>query len=298
MGNVDVHKLKLFLDNDYKNKVSSNITDFYDVDMIYKWTNEKMKLYPKENLENKKILTITSSADHALDTILSGAKQIDSIDINIFCKYYSALKIAMIKKYNYDEFFEKINIFTNEMSTTSKYEILNEVSIYLTGEELHFWNTYLSMMNFFSPSFFNNYPNSPVNNKYINKEEYKTLKEKIKDVKITYYDGDIINIDEILKNKKYDYMYLSNILENVICCFENENKNKYNTKELIGKLFNHLNEKGCIYNYFLGLKEMKINDLIEIYFKDLKEQIEFIYYGENNDINSSNGVLVLRKSNN
>ena len=86
----------------------SEITSFGNFDPSYLWTNEDMKLYPKENLKGKNILTITSSGDHALNAILNGATNIDSFDVNLFSKYVSALKIAMIKKYGYYDFFKRM----------------------------------------------------------------------------------------------------------------------------------------------------------------------------------------------
>lgn len=47
-----------------------------------------MSLYPKENLKDKKILTITSSGDHALNCVLNGARNIASFDVNIFSNMY------------------------------------------------------------------------------------------------------------------------------------------------------------------------------------------------------------------
>ena len=94
---------KLLLNmNSNKDKITS-FTSFGNFDPSYLWTNEDMKLYPKENLKGKNILTITSSGDHALNAILNGGSMIDSFDVNIFSKYVSALKIAMIKKYGYYE---------------------------------------------------------------------------------------------------------------------------------------------------------------------------------------------------
>lgn len=293
----DIDKLKLFLDSKYHDKKESSITDFCDAEIVFKWTNEDMKLYPKEILEGKKVLTITSSADHALDAILKGAKEIDSIDINIFCKYYSALKIAMIKKYDYDEFFDKIDFFVENISInkTPKFKVLDDISINLTKEELEFWNVYLNEKDSIFFPFFNRI--NEKGNLYSDKNEYNKLKDKILDVKITYYDGDIISIDEILPDKIYDCMYLSNVLERVNCCYSDDKINANNRNLLIKKLVSHLSDGGIIYNYFLGLTNTKMVDVFKKDLSPIEELFDIDYYCHTKEIKSYNhGVMVLKKN--
>ena len=80
---------KLLLNmNSNKDKITS-FTPFGNFDPSYLCTNEDMKLYPKENLKGKNILTITSSGDHALNAILNGGDIIDSFDVNQYSKYVS-----------------------------------------------------------------------------------------------------------------------------------------------------------------------------------------------------------------
>ena len=83
----------------------NDITRFESADEIYACTNEELFLYPND--ETKKVLSVTSGGDHILNAILNGATDICSFDINRFCKYYSDLKIAMIKKYPKEEFYTK-----------------------------------------------------------------------------------------------------------------------------------------------------------------------------------------------
>ena len=75
-----INKYEKLLLNMNSNK--DKITSFGNFDPSYLWTNEDMKLYPKENLKGKDILTITSSGDHALNAILNGGNIIDSFDLH------------------------------------------------------------------------------------------------------------------------------------------------------------------------------------------------------------------------
>lgn len=271
----DLKKLIDFLNDDYSEKKESEITHFFLCNQVYKYTNETMELYPKSNLSGKKILTITSSGDHLLDGILKGATDIDSIDINIFSKYYAALKIAMIKAYDYKDFFRKINIFTLEIAEPSKISILENISKYLTFEENLFWEIYLRYKNGLCPDFFYKYPFHGDYNQYHQKDKFYELKEKLDDVNIRYYDGDIIDINKILIDRKYDFIYLSNILERI---YKMESM-----AELIDSLIKHLNKNGIIYNYYLGLDCIEMIDKFGVLKERVQEKFDFKYYCDYGD---------------
>lgn len=280
----DIDKLKIsFGIPGYGNK--SNITGFYEMDRTYKWTNELMKLYPEDNFKDKKILTITGSGDHALEAILNGARKIDSIDINIFSKHFSQLKIAMIKKYEHIDFFRNIYDFTKENLSSRAFNILNEVSEFLTPIKTEFWNAYLNLKkdihyDLFMPG------NSGSINKYYREEVYNDLKDKINDVNITYYDGDIINASNILKEKKYDYIYLSNILDRIIGPFKADNY----IKQLVLELINILNNDGIIYNYMFFYEDF-IDKILNAC-TDFVQKLDFKNY---KDIDECESVISIKK---
>lgn len=274
----DIKRLELFCENGYKSNETSSITKFDKCDRVYAWTNEKMNLYPKENFDGKKILTITSSGDHALDAILKGATDIDSIDINIFCKYYSAFKIAMIKKYDYKDFYYKIDTFLNGNLKIEKLKILDDICIYLTPAEIEFWITYIELNNSYSSNdFFYLSFLSGKDNSYYSVDKYVILKDKIADCNIKYYDGDLLDAHNILNDKKYDYMYLSNIIDRIRTVNESEDK-----CFLIKNMLNRLNKKGIIYNYFFldlyNANEDYIRKLLTNDYQEIKRKIKFNYY--------------------
>ena len=289
----DIEGLNKFFDENYTRKTSA-VTDFHNIDKIYSWTNEDMKLYPKEKLDGKKVLTITASADHALEAVLCGAKEIDSIDINVFCKYYSALKIAMIKKYGHDEFFDKINLFTNSMmngyKSMIKYEILNDISKFLTEPEILFWKRYIQKNFFNQPELFLDGYSSY--NRYYDKDLYLKLQDNLKEVNINYYDGDIANIDKILGKKTYDYIYLSNVIERIDPIMQDKWKVR---TETIEKIVKHLNKNGSIYNYFLGLDSSGVINSIKNKFGTktsyLNSLFDFEYYCDRDIRTSDCGVI-------
>lgn len=191
---------KLLLNmNSNKDKITS-FTSFGNFDPSYLWTNEDMKLYPKENLKEKNILTITSSGDHALNVILNGGSMIDSFDVNIFSKYVSALKIAMIKKYGYYDFFKRMDWIENieSLNFNSKENIIDSIREYLSHDEYLFWSTfeYLRINNKVNFNDVINVYGSLKKNAYTDAFSYNKLKRNLKKAKITYYDSDIMDIEK------------------------------------------------------------------------------------------------------
>jgi len=222
---------KLLLNmNSNKDKITS-FTSFGNFDPSYLWTNEDMKLYPKENLKEKNILTITSSGDHALNVILNGGSMIDSFDVNIFSKYVSALKIAMIKKYGYYDFFKRMDWIENieSLNFNSKENIIDSIREYLSHDEYLFWSTfeYLRINNKVNFNDVINVYGSLKKNAYTDAFSYNKLKRNLKKAKITYYDSDIMDIEKSV-NKKYDRVFLSNVLEYVLASNGPRFVNNYN----------------------------------------------------------------------
>ena len=228
----------------------SKITSFGNFDPSYLWTNEDMKLYPKENLKGKNILTITSSGDHALNAILNGATNIDSFDVNLFSKYVSALKIAMIKKYVYYDFFKRMKWIEDVggFNFNSKENIIDSIREYLSHDEYLFWSTfeYLRINNKVNFNDVINVYGSLKKNAYTDAFSYNKLKRNLKKAKITYYDSDIMDIEKSV-NKKYDRVFLSNVLEYVLASNGPRFVNNYNDAMI--KLDKILLPSSIIYGY-------------------------------------------------
>ena len=73
---------------------------------IYPFTTENISGYiDKFNLCNRSLLTVGSSSDQVINSILYGCKDVTLIDINSYSKYYYYLKVASILCLDMDEFF-------------------------------------------------------------------------------------------------------------------------------------------------------------------------------------------------
>ncbi len=228
----------------------SEITSFGNFDPSYLWTNEDMKLYPKENLKGKNILTITSSGDHALNAILNGGCVVDSFDVNQFSKYVSALKIAMIKKYGYYDFFKRMKWIEDVggFNFNSKENIIDGIRKYLSCDEYLFWSTF-ERLRINNKVRFNDVINVYGNlklNAYVDVFEYSKLKRKLKCASVTYYDSDVINVAKNV-SKKYDRVFLSNVLEYVLASNGPRFVNNYS--DVMSKLDKILLPSSIIYGY-------------------------------------------------
>lgn len=244
---------------------------------VIPFTNELLTAYPKEDLKNKKVLTVTSSGDHVLDAIYNGAKEITAFDFNRFAKYYSALKIAMIKKYSHDEFIFKIESFTklvNDVTTKSNKNITNninairkiidEVSLYLSNEELMFWNSLIEILmgqTIDRLFFYGNYA-SIYNNHYSNKAGFELIKSNLCDSTIKYVDSNISDIKDNVSDC-FDVGYLSNILVKM--------SDKTTMENILNDVINAFNNDSVIYSYCFGKRKISDIPVIEGYSIKTKE---------------------------
>ncbi len=278
---TDITLLGQFLAQEKCDEIEkNNLTSFSNADFIYPYTNELISLYYAKNLEDKKVLSVTSSGDHILHAVLGGCTNITAFDINRFCKYFSALKIAMIRRYNYTKFMEKFKYLTNLLGNQYFYQInfytktkgllkiLTEVSPYLSNEELFFWFNYVKLgarsirkHEWCEQLSSNEYTYSFVeNNAWTREEEFWRLKSNLANCTISYIDSDISSLYK-KNSEKFDVIYLSNILERA---FEGRTN-------LLLNLRKNLNNNGIIYNYsfysfspiFLNSKKLISNFDIE-----------------------------------
>ena len=265
--NEDITLLKNFMTSKNTDSSINNITTrkFLSEDKIYPFTNETLySSFPKK-LDDKKSLVVTSSGDHVLHAVLAGSKDITAFDINRFCKYYVALKIAMIKKYDYKKFYKNIFEFVDECTINLfDFSFLNslfeDLLPYLSDSDRLFWDEYLKIIRendnlsckLLRPCF------SPDCTSYRKIREYDKLKNKLDGACITYIDSDIGSLSTSL-NKKYGYINISNILEYA----SNENKEK-----VLLSLESLLEDEAYIDAMIYNCPEILLNGVFDVYEAD------------------------------
>ena len=225
-----------------------NTNMFHNNSAVYKISNERIQDYEKYLRKRNKVLSVIGSGDQILNCILNGTKEIDAFDISVFPKYFLELKMAAIKALTVDEY---IDFFYEVTNRDEVYEdMYYRIAVYLENDMCEFWD---SLFNFFewkeiyNSTMFSSEPNIASNainqNKFLqSEEEYNRLREELDNVKITYYEGDILELSSYLRDS-YDLVYLSNI---VYYC----NKDKY--REMLGNL--NLTDKGISLTYFYKMQ--------------------------------------------
>lgn len=205
---------------------------------IYPWSNEALSCYYNYyDLTNKSAFCITSSGDHILYAVDANAKEIDATDLNRLSKYFAALKIACILAYDKNQ-FDKIFISKTNRIINKKVEI-GDLKDYLSDDFFTFWKELKSTKKF--KNNINLFRNDGFPRKF--NLDYNHLKSKLSNVQINYYDYTAKDF-ALLKNsenKKYDAIFLSNILE----------WNRYNDYIIFYDYFNLLNKDGVLYDYHI-----------------------------------------------
>lgn len=195
--------------DDYYKEILTD-TDNYTPGKVYAFSNENLDdLFNKLDLKDKKVLTVGSSGDQALYSLLYGAKDITIADLNIYTKPFVEFKIAAIKAFDKKAFLEtfyslmcKRETFIKDTKTYSK------ISRYLDGKSKIFWdNIFLEgdpelLYGFFQICGAFSYE----------KINYDKLRNKLlnNDYKINYIFANYEEFPKVLK-EKYNLILLSNI---------------------------------------------------------------------------------------
>ena len=263
---------------------------FGDYSFIYRNTNENIQGYLSQlPIKNKDILTVASSGDHALLSLLNEAHTVETYDINHLARFYQELKLAGYQSLNYDDFTSFF--FTNKGFV---YEIFEKI-ITMPDEIDDFWQFLFDYNDDYaiidSPLFSNfEYSFNVLKkvNPFLEKEHYQT--KKIKN-NLNFYHCDILNLPLILK-KKYDIIMLSSI-PNFVESF----KDLTYFKKYLEQLSLFLKTNGLIIaNYLYDINKrdnslFKNDTLLKETFKD---DIETISFNSLND-KIKDGVLIYQK---
>lgn len=265
---------------------------FGEYSFIYRNTNENIQGYLNQlSIKGKDVLTVASSGDHALLSLLNGANSVETYDINHFAKYYQELKISGYQVLSYDDF---VSFFYTDKGFT--YDIFEKITN-LNDEVKDFWQylfDYHDDYEIIDSQLFSNYEHSYETLKKFHPfldRNYFTNNKTINN--LTFYQCDALKLPTILK-KKYDVIMLSSI-PNFIDDFANlENFNHY-----LENLSNFLNNDGYIIaNYLYGIDDIKSsifnNDhLISKYCPFIRKLPLPSLNGNYND-----GVLIYKKNRN
>lgn len=232
---------------------------------VYMFTTENLSGVMKSlDVCGKSVLTVSSSGDHIFDMLLNGATVVESYDINYFTRFYFYLKEAAIKALSYNEFLDFF--FPSKFSFNSKVfdneVFFRKILPNIKNEDAAiFWKTLFSRYKgkrlYNSKLFIQGYYSKSTYidciNYLKNEDNYRRLQHKLAGYDYKFYWINIFNDDDKLPDKKYDIIYLSNVLDKLCCKDELSYLDK--VRKIICRLKRHLTDKGilgiCYLYYYL-----------------------------------------------
>lgn len=174
-------------------------------DKVYYQINEDISdVLLGEDFTDKDVLSVLASADQYFMFKALDAKKVDSFDFNRLTMYYYFLRKWSIK-YNNDVYPD---IFYDDSYVENLLEKV-EVSSDLEKKALDFFKRHVSNRSDFSKLFYDVDAQPYGNTLFQNVRQLK----KIVDSDFTFYNMDLFRNNRDLITKKYDYLYISNILD-------------------------------------------------------------------------------------
>ena len=174
-------------------------------DKVYYQINEDINdVLLGEDFTDKDVLSVLASADQYFMFKALDAKKVDSFDFNRLTMYYYFLRKWSIK-YNNDVYPD---IFYDDSYVENLLEKV-EVSSDLEKKALDFFKRHVSNRSDFSKLFYDVDAQPYGNTLFQNVRQLK----KIVDTDFTFYNMDLFRNNRDLITKKYDYLYISNILD-------------------------------------------------------------------------------------
>ena len=223
---------------------------------LYPFTTKDISGYIKLfDLDGSDVLTVGSSGDQAFNSLLLNAKSVTIFDINQNTKKFIKEKRKLILTTPREQLY-------NSVLSMKKFAYSDDV---FSKKELEKMNLYLK-----------------------DDEAYHQLREKIKAKEIIVKNGDVFKKLDNLSNKKYDYIFLSNVLQYLN---SNETEIGKSVVEIFNHLSEHLNENGIIQLYYLygSLYPKKFASILN----------EFLKYGifleKQQCENSNDSIITIKK---
>ena len=201
-----------------KNRMTYSSTPFQKISQVYPFTNEFLKQYNDcLDLKDKKVLTVTASADQVIEAIIKGAKEIDTFDCNKLTYYHLFFKLAALQTLSYSDFNNLYSFGEKESQIKTKkdyYKILRDA---IRKEDvLEFWDGFFKYSDYYFTLFFIGFGGLPEVKKatigYLDEGNYIHAQENIHD-NVGFSNIDVNLIPYEYYDKKFDFINLSNIVD-------------------------------------------------------------------------------------
>lgn len=228
---------------------------------FYLYTNEHLAVFLKKiGMEDKRVLTVGSSGDQILYSLMLGANEVVCFDICPFAKEYFELKCACIKSLTFEEYSEWVGEDERILSP----KVYAKVSQNLSDQAKAFWDeAYLNGFNHTDFKFNRSNVRLMGNETYMtNKSVYEQLKSRLNSsLPVSFIEMDLREVPEKLpSDEKFDVILLSNIFQYAKRWYPNPIKGELEFCKVVKSLSNHLNTNGVMqidYAYSNRLEKYK-----------------------------------------
>jgi hypothetical protein len=236
---------KYFMSNYYSDANKDNDT----VEKVYYSSNEVLDDEFKNfgDMNGKRVLTVGSSGDQLLSAIYYGAKDVTLIDANIFSRYFTEYKIAMIKNFDYETYY---NVFFSGYHVEKIFEhnVYSKIFHDLSPEAQEFWGTIFleeTSAEEIVKKFFHD-PHGRKMEYFKFEDSYNKCKQNLQSANIHFINAELSEFPKVIDGK-FDLIMLSNIFD-YLAHDKNDTRSYIKT---INKLFKkYLNPDGKIQAYY------------------------------------------------
>lgn len=261
-----VIQMGLMFDSFFARRVCSG-RSYYDYYKVYFSTNEKLDLLLDSiDFKDKEVLSVLASTDQYLKIKKLGAKKVETFDINILTYYYCFIRLWSIK---YFGMLYPVFIVENDYDKFN--DLLSKVDASSDDEKkaLCFWKKLLNNKVDFSKMFH-------FYKKNLLSDDAESFMEIAKE-KVDFSKFDLTKKQKF--NKKYDIVFISNILEWT-------NGDCVSTSKIENNLLSLLRDNGVVLC-------SKLNYVFE--YNDLHEQSVFMDNFEYCDLGENVGYSFVKK---
>ncbi len=199
-------------------------------------------------------LTVLGSGDHIFNLLHQGIEKIDAFDVNKLQYFVYHLRKAMLLELTYDDFC-RANYYFAGFNNEDSLDLVNRLKNYLPEDVYEYFrrvfehcikeNAYSSFL-FHSVSKHFKYANIYLKSE----EEFLKVKKSLLQANVTLYFENAINIPNLLNDKKYDIILLSNIADYFKYSMDFGPKE---FEKFIASYYRLLRENGIIINYLYNL---------------------------------------------
>ncbi len=227
---------------------------FRERSKVYPFTTENLAGYMKNlNLENKKVLSITSSGDHILNSFYYGANRVVGFDINSLATLFAELKFTALRRLDFEGFKKYFLIENNQSMDFGTYKVLRRDlsesclsffdNIY---EDYGFKGLDLRKGKLFNKRFDLDDLRIRTNPYLFSRYNFEKTKSNIQDKNIPLINSNIRALSPRLEDN-FDAIFLSNLADYSQQIYPN-NQNSFNSfcEKIILPLKKHLRNGGII----------------------------------------------------